>query len=372
VTRQRKAHWGGLALAGALFFLPIVLAAVVDLPLVVTGLLSGLASLAAVVVVAWTYRRAIRRWLSAELMQIGGASIIAALPPRVVLDTLLRDIYGDGRLDSVLAGILGGAGLDVHRRDIATSRRTVVDVRLSSTDERTYELRVSWTHRLSGVLASYKFVVFATCDPQMWNVLPSQRRVPLYESWFVQNEDMLHSFVPRQRQNLKLGISYRDADGAAHTVEPRSLRCYEPPIRDWPDYVRLPEGVDLEHVRILEFDLGQLVDDDHVVGAIETLSLSAATPERTADGFFSWSPPYPCFVERITFDLADLRLDGDPPLFKIVPFTMEQPGPTFTHEWVPAADLKELRLESWLQPGHGVALLWRPGSVVGEETMNGS
>ncbi len=369
VGRGWRRRVGGLLLAGALLVLPGLVGAAWPGALAVSFAVVG--AVAALAVVAWTFRDRLTERLSDVLRSLSGDAVIGSLPPRVVLTTLLGRIYGEGRHESVIAGILGGAGLDVHGRDIATSRRTVVDVRLASIDDKTHELMLLWTHRLSGILASYKFVVFATCDPDMWNVLPSARKVPLYESWFVQGEDFLDSFVPRQRQTLKLGISYRDGDGNLHTVAPRALPCREPPIREWSDYVRLPDGVDLDHVRILEFDLGQLVDDDHVVGAIETLSLAAATPERTADGFFSWTPPYPCFVERIKFDVADLTLDGEPPLFKIVPFTMEQPGPTFTDEWVPASQLNDLLLQSWLLPGHGFALLWRPGDLVGEEAADG-
>ncbi len=324
-----------LLLAAALVIAPAFLPSGSDpswLPVVrvvasVVGPLAGLA------IVLRLYRDRLARWLSDELMRHAGPSIIAALPPRVVLSTLLRKIYGEGAKETLLAGVLGGAGLDVHGRDIATSRRTVVDIRLSSVDDRYYDAVITWRHRLSGVLASYKFVVFATCDAGLWNVLPSERRAPLYESWFVDDEDMLQSFVPTLRQNLKVGISYRDTDGAVHTVEPRSLGCTEPPVREWPAYVRLPDWVKSDDVRILEFDLGELVDDDHVVGAIETVSVRAASVERTAHGYMSWSPPYPCYVERIRFDVEDLLVEGDPLLFKILPFSMERPGPTAANSW---------------------------------------
>jgi hypothetical protein len=367
MVAEGRRRVGGLLLAVALLVVPA---------LVPTGGSSFLAVLrigvailgpvAALAVAGWTLRDWVSERVSGVLRNLANETIIMSLPPRVVLTTLLRRIYGrTPSHEGVVAGILGGAGLDVHGRDIATSRRTVVEVRLTPIDDKTHELLMHWTHRLSGVLASYKFVVFATCDPEMWNALPSARKVPLYESWFVQGEDFLESFVPQQEQALKLGISYRDVDGNLHRVPPRGLECSQPYVRDWPDYVRLPAGVESNHVRILEFDLGQLVDDEHIVGAIETLSLVAATHEPTADRFLSWTPPYPCFVERIQFEVGDLRLDGEPPLFKIVPFTMERPGPTFTHEWVPAEELRDLVLESWLLPGHGFALLWRPGSEAG-------
>lgn len=335
--------------------------------------LAALLVLLAIAVVGFLLRRRILGWASEQLIAASAPAIVNSLPPRVVLSTLLRKIYGnDDSHQSVLVGILGGAGRDVRGRDIATSRRTVVDIRLRSIDQDTYSAAITWTHRLSGVLDSYNFVVFATCDPELWNLIPSERRLPLYESWFVPDEDLLEGFVPNMRESLEVGISYRDDDGVIHMVEPRPLESSEPHVHQYGEFVHLPDGINVENLRILQFDLGQLVDPDHVVGAIETLSVRAAALEPTAEGFFTWSPPYPCYVERVEFDVADLHIDGDEHLlFKVVPFTMTQPGPTLANTWGKAEDVRELALESWLLPGHGVALLWRPADRVDLESRHG-
>lgn len=335
--------------------------------------LAAALALSALAFVAYLLRRRIVRWISAQIMIASAPAIVNSLPPRVVLSTLLRKIYGnDESHQSVLVGILGGAGRDAGGRDIATSRRTTVEITLASISDSTYSAVITWTHRLSGVLDSYNFVVFATCDPELWNLIPSERRQPLFESWFVRDEDLLAGFVPTMRESLEVGISYRDSDGLTHVVEPRSLASSEPLVREYPELLNLPDGTSPEDLRILQFDLGQLVDPDHVVAAIETLSVRAAALEPTADGFITWSPPYPCYVERVTFDVMDLRIDDDEMQFKVVPFTMTKPGPTLANSWGKADEVRELVLQSWLLlPGHGVMLLWRPGTRADLESRHG-
>ncbi|MCA1701828.1 MAG: hypothetical protein LC808_00570, partial [Actinobacteria bacterium] len=71
--------------------------------------------------------------------------------------------------------------------------------------------------------------------------------------------------------------------------------------------------------------------------------------------------PYPCYVERISFDTAGLSLDGSTCwLFRVVPFTFR--STIATDGWTPAGQLKDLAVRSWLLPGHGVALLWKPSA----------
>ncbi|MGH3979546.1 MAG: hypothetical protein ACRDRZ_11195, partial [Pseudonocardiaceae bacterium] len=72
-----------------------------------------------------------------------------------------------------------------------------------------------------------------------------------------------------------------------------------------------------------------------------------------------WQAPYPCYVERISFDTTGLAVDDDTSwLFRAVPFTFR--SAIVTGGWTPAEHLNDLAVRSWLLPGHGVALLWRP------------
>lgn len=317
-------------------------------------------------------RRRLLSWLRGQLLAVSGSAIVNSLPPRVVLATLFDRIYGPGRHhESLQIGILGGPGRDLQGHDIAASRSTVVDIRLSSVSRDMYSAVITWTHQLSGVLDTYEFVVFATCEPDLYNLIPSERRTPLYESFFVQDEDLLEGFVPTLQRMLEVGLTYRDDKGLTHHVPPRSLRSVEPRRGDFGKFVTFPEGADVENLRILQFDLGQLVDPDHVVAAIETLSVKTLSLEPIVNGYIAWSPPYPCFVRRVTFDVADLQTEDARLLFKVVPSTMTQPGPTMARTWGSAQEVKELTLESWLLPGHGVTLHWRPADRMTVESDSG-
>lgn len=328
----------------------------------VGGLIAAATILLGLAVIAFFCRHRVLRWLSERVAEVTGTAVVDSLPPRMILSALLRKLYGDDDSHrALLVGILGGAGLDVWGRDIATSRRTTVDIRLRSIDEATHSAVITWTHRLSGLLDSYDFVVFATCDPELFNLIPSERRSPLYESWFVRDETFLERFVPTMRESLEVGVTYRDVEGRLHVVEPRALDSSEPRVRHYGDFLEIPEGVDLDNLRILHFDLSQLVDPDHVVDSIESLTVRAEAYEPTVEGFITWSPPYPCYVEKVAFDVAELHGANDGEFaFKIVPFTMLNPGPTLANTWGKAHEVKELALGSWLLPGHGVTLLWRP------------
>lgn len=355
--------------AAALLALPVLLPSE---PLAMRGIASVLAPLAAVVLAAAAFRRQITGWLARELLSVSGPAMLKELPPRVVLSSLLDRIFRDRRgHESVLAGILGGAGLDVHGRDIATSRRTDVHVCLRSIDAKSYECEITLRHQLSGSLANHDFVVFATYDPKLWNLLARERKHPLYESWFVPDERELHAFGGTLRRTLKIGISYRDDAGTLHEVEPGSPPCTEPLSSEYSDYVQLPGDVEIGAVKIYCIELGQLADPDHVMGEIETITVQATSFERAEYGIMTWSPPYPCFVDRVTFDVEKLRLDDHELLFRLTPFTMERPGPSFSYGWSPARCVPDLVLQSWLLAGHGFALNWRPTSPEDEETILG-
>jgi hypothetical protein len=93
---------------------------------------------------------------------------------------------------------------------------------------------------------------------------------------------------------------------------------------------------------------------------VKGLSLQATSLQRVDDGFCFWQAPYPCYVEHISFDAGGLAPNSTPSwLFRVVPFTFRS---TATSGWAPAEQLNDLVVRSWLLPGHGVALLWKPSN----------
>jgi hypothetical protein len=110
-------------------------------------------------------------------------------------------------------------------------------------------------------------------------------------------------------------------------------------------------------LRIFECDLGELADVDHAVRSVENLSLQSTTLQRIDDRSCFWQAPYPCYVDRVSFDATSLNLNEGPQwLFRVIPFTFRS---TAAGGWAPAEQLSDLVVGSWLLPGHGVALLWK-------------
>lgn len=306
-------------------------------------------------------RRRILGWFRRELLLLAGPAVVRALPPRVALSSLLERIYGDDSgNEDVLVGVLGGAGRRLDGRDVAASRSTTAHFRLRSIDRSTCSVVYTVTHRLAGAIVDHSFVVFATCDAQIWDITSRERLVPLYESWYVPDPELFEEIIPDLQESLEVGIGYEDDRGGSHDVKPCRIRSSEVALRDYGKYVQLPGTVDRKNLRILRFDLADLVEDDHVLGAVQSLSVRFEAKEPLDDGFLTWSPPYPCSVEKLSFDLTEF---SDDLVFKIVVFTMKATSPGA--EWVHADDVREVPIGCWLLPGHGVALLWKPANEVG-------
>jgi hypothetical protein len=311
-----------------------------------------LLALAAALVVA---RTRLIDWVNRRIVDMTGPLIVRAMPPRTVLGVVLSRVYGDSRYSDIITGLLGGGGNDPDGRDTAVSRSTTAQFRLSAVDDSSCSAEVTWTHKYSGVRNNHKFIVFVTFDAAIWNVLSTERVFPLYESWLLTDEGLFEEFVPK----MQVGVSYVDQDGVLQTVEPAPLPGEEIPLRQYDDFVRLREGMDRKNLRILQFDLWDLADPDHVISSIESVSVRASALTPISDGFITWSAPHPCFVERITFDVVELAPKGQSFVFKVVPFTMRGSGAT-TGSWSELGKVMELAVNDWMLPGHGVTLLWRP------------
>jgi hypothetical protein len=342
---------------------------------VIVALSALVAALATVVIAAiffaLTYRGFLRRQLTDEILRLSGPLIVNALLPQQVMATFLSKIYGDSEANrDVVAGILGGEGTEPHGTDLTISVRTTVDYELRGIDYSTYELISTVTYSFKKNVPDHRFVIFAMCDPALRDSIALACRFPLFEAWFVPDPSLFDQSVDAMLPSVNIGIRYTDLNGGDHDVTAGKVDLTEASYRDWPEYLtffREPVGTMprqnparyIGRLRIFECDLGELADVDHAVAAVENLSLRSTTLQRIGDGFCYWQAPYPCYVERISFDTTALDPNGDTPwLFRVVPFTFR--SPIASPGWTPATELDELTVHSWLLPGHGVALLWKP------------
>jgi hypothetical protein len=316
------------------------------------------------------YRRVLRHRLADELLRLSGPSIVRALLPQQVMTTFLSYIYGDSDANhDVIVGVLGGEGIEPHGADLTISTHTTVDFELRAVNHKIYELISTVTYSFKKNVADDRFVIFAMCDPLLRDSITLACRLPLFESWFVPDRRLFDQSVDTMLPSVNIGIRYTDLDGGHHDVLPTKVELTEVGYRDWPEYLTffrgpvgtMPRQNPAQYIgtlRIFECDLGELTDLDHAVGSVTGLSLQSITLQRVDDGFCFWQAPYPCYVERISFDAGALALDGASSLlFRVVPFTFRS---TTTSGWTPAAQLSDLVVRSWLLPGHGVALLWKP------------
>lgn len=317
------------------------------------------------------YRRVLRRHLLEELVRLSGPSVVPAPAPQQVMTTLLSTIYGDSDADrAFVAGSLGGEGVDPHGGDLTISNHTTVQLGLRAVDREASELILTVTHSVKPDLTDYRFAIFATCDPLLRDSITLASRLPLFESWFVPDRSLFEESIDDIRGSARLGIRYTDRYGESHDVPLTKTELTEVGYRDWPSFLRffqeslgtMPRQNPMDYMstlRIFECDLGELAHADHAVGSVDSVSLRFRAPARVDDGFCCWQAPYPCYVESVSFDAVDLAADiEDSLLFRVVPFTFR--SELLTSGWIPAEHLGGLAVRSWLLPGHGIALLWKP------------
>lgn len=319
------------------------------------------------------YRRVLRPRIGREFARLSEQAIAAASPPTEVMAALLSRVYGDRHgIHDVVVGVLGGAGAHPRGDDLTISIRTTVDYELQRVDRRAYELKLTVMHSFKEDVTDQRFAIFATCDPHLRDAIALACRMPLYESWFVPNPALFGKSVDEISSSAHLGIDYIDFDGNHHHVSPVRATLSEVSYRDWPEFLTLfrePIGNMpkqnpahyLSTLRIFEFDLGELADMDHTVRSIQSMSLTSTSLQPLDDLFCYWQAPYPCYVERMKFSATGLAWEGDEPLlFRVVPFTFR--SAIASSRWLPAEQLDDLYVRSWLLPGHGVALMWKPSN----------
>ncbi|GAA1252784.1 hypothetical protein GCM10009609_15130 [Pseudonocardia aurantiaca] len=308
----------------------------------------------------------VRPWATRRLVELAGPALIRAMPPRSVLEALLPWVYGDAvGHQEVVTGVLGGAGRDPAGRDTAISRGTAAYFRLWAVDERMYGMEQTWMHDFSGIRDNHKLVLFATSEPRIANLVASERTYPLFELWLLDDDD-LEDFVPNLRATLEVGISYTDELGDLHRIPPRPLLGEEVALRQYDRYIRLPEDVDRQNLRIVEFDLYDLADPDHVVGSVESLAVRTINNNRN-HGYLNWTPPHPCYVRNVTFDVRELALDGQKLVYTMLGSTIHKLRVPIRMQWVEVSDQIEISVDAWMLPGHAVTLLWRPVDGLGPD-----
>lgn len=317
----------------------------------------GLLLLAALVL--YLARRRLLAWARERLIDVAGPALVRSMSPRAVLTALLPSIYGVREpYQEVITAVLGGAGRELSGTDTTVSRNTTAHIRLQSIGGTACTGEISWSHEISGMRNNHRYVIFATCDRDLYALVNQERVFPLFEAWKLDNDDQLEDFIPTLRASLQIGVTYMDMDGCMHVAEPRRQEGVEVALRDFDQYVRIPSGMDRKDLRILQFDLYDLADPDHVVESVEQVSIRAAHVFPAELAYLSWSSPHPCFVRRITFDVADLPLEGEELLYFVTLATLNR---GIVHQrWRGAGGRIEVAVDSWMLPGHGVALAWRP------------
>ena len=328
----------------------------------VTAAVAALVLLVVLVVsVGYLLRHRLRSWAQQSLAQIAGPAIVRSLPPRTALKAVLTPLYGETVARDVLVGVLGGAGRDPDGSDTAISRTADAYFRLQSIDDETCRNELSWTYEFSGVRNNHILVIFGTHDRSIAAAVTSERTYPLYELWVLNSEEELEDFVGTLRATVELGISYLDQDGTLHTVPPCAQRGEEVVLRQYQKFVRLPDEMNQGDLRIVQFDLHDLADPDHVVESVESLTLKASSNAANL-GFFTWSVPFPCYVRDVVFDVKDLPRDTETLAYTVVTSAAGWYRLAVRRQWMIIEDTFRFTLNSWMLAGHGVTLLWRPAN----------
>jgi len=318
------------------------------------------------------YRRILRQRLVNELLQLSGPSVIQALSPQQVMTTFLSTLYGDSDANrAFIAGLLGGEGVEPLGSDLTISIGTTVDLELRAIDSNIYELVSTQSHRFRTNVTDHRFAIFATCDPTLRDCITLACRLPLFESWFVNDQSLFEESVDVLLASVQLGIHYTDLDGNHHETPLGPVELAEVSYRDWPKFLRffreplgaMPQQDPTRYMgtlRIFECDLYVLADTDDAVASVERLSLRSASLQSLDDRHCFWQVPYPCYVDRISFRAQELNINETSWLFHVLPFIFQ--SETAASGWMRAEELDHFLVRSWLLPGHGVGLMWKPAS----------
>jgi hypothetical protein len=305
--------------------------------------------------------------------------LVEVLPPARVMHLLLERVYGPSEANrDVITALLGGEGLAADCADLTISEHTEIDHQLTRVDEYNYELVTEARYSFRNRVPTDSIVIFVTSDTVLRDSIISACRLPLFELWFVPEGDdtpMFAESVESIRGSVRIGIQYVDSSGRTHDLPAANpgIHLRDIKLQHWGDYLTFFRGGSpgeslrrqdyLGTLRIFEVNLHDLAPGDLEVMTVQRLTVRSATIQQHIDGFCYWQAPYPCFVERIRFDTTSFDQDDETDLwFRLKPFTIQsQAGPA---TWSTSDKIADIPIGSWMLPGHGTALVWRPRQPV--------
>lgn len=338
----------------------------------IAGDLARLAGAVAVVgaLLVAAYEFWLHRWWVDELAALSGPAVLDAMLPAQVQSAVLRKVYGDTPANhDVVHGVLGGEGIQPDGSDLSISTSTSVHLELRSEVPGTYQQVSTVRNTFRTGIGDSKLIIFATCDPRLRDMIVAACDRPMFDWWYVADQEIFAESVAGLLGSVEVGVRYRSASDALYDVALTKVEPRYVPFDEWHHHLTffrepmgpVPKQDPHQYIRTLSIYVCDLADvelADHPIDSVEALTLRSATLQSTDDGYCYWQPPYPCFVEEISFDAADLGSDdGLQYEFRIVPFVLRAGSVPTT--WAGAGDLPAVAVRSWLLPGHGFALLWR-------------
>jgi hypothetical protein len=317
--------------------------------------------LALIALLLVAYEKFLRRRLATEVAKIAAPSIIGAMPPQQVMESFLGSIYGANEANrDVIAGVLGG--------NLIVSAHTEVQLHLTAMTQDVYRFTLTTTYRFRQNVAADRFVVFVTCDTRLRDSITYLCDFPLFDLWFVPDQEFFLDSVNSLTTSAEVGMDYLDRDGGMHSTSFRDLPLTEVRYQEWSRYLPLfREAVGpfqrqhthdyLGSLRIFDCALTEMTQER--IRSIQRLSVRQSMLQKVDEPYCYWQPPYPCYVEQVDIDVSDFGFtDSEQWQFSVMPFSFRAASVATT--WLRAAELTSIDLRSWLLPGHGVVVVWRP------------
>lgn len=320
------------------------------------------------------YERWLRDTFVAELKRVSGPQLIQLLQPRTTLHSLLDLVYGTKRPNrDVVVGVLGGFGEATDRRDLSISDETAIKLTLADADDREhYDFTITAEYIFGERQADAdSFILFVTSSPRIRDSLVTACDRPLFDYWYFPGRDDIPDLLPLMN-SMRVDLRYEDKDDNVRwtgfftpelkPVKPehwgRYLRVFR---EDVGALRRLRPGEYESKFAILTFDFSDALEKDYLLKRFLGLRVTSTTQQLRSDGYCYWTATYPCFVTEIEFDTSDFSDPGTARAleFRKAPFLLHADSERDT--W--ARRPQPVRPDTWLLPGHGVVLMWRPGET---------
>lgn len=317
------------------------------------------------------YERSLRKKFVQDLINVSGPRIVEALRPVSVMETLLARVYGPNPANrDVTVSVLGGEGL--RDEELSVSVDTTVTYTLGGVADGQYELNSHISYAYRGSVVSEKFIIVATCAPELRDLVVVGCEFPLFDSWYVPETELFLKSLAELRASATLSIAYLDSEDRRHETEATNAQLKEVPFRKWSEYLsffrrdlgalkKLDPRRYKNSLKIYECDLPAHTSESiHTVQRIAGLSLSVSTLQSVSDGYCFWSAPYPCYVRTIDFKLADFAAQN---WCRFRPVIFGVRAMISGDRWFSFDEISPVHINSWMLPGHGFALMWRSEPV---------